>query len=146
MRSITFRSCLCSSTTLERRGGSRVGSVRAVLDRLFEPLANRLADLAALRRPDQLREVGCGTGSTTVTIARRMGTKAPCVGVDISEPMPSPAGADTERVTATFICAQRADLRVRTGKLGLIPPSRAASFSTSPQLQDTVDQFLRPVQ
>jgi len=30
-----------------------------VLDRLFEPLADRLADLAAARRPDLLN-VGCG--------------------------------------------------------------------------------------
>ena len=31
--------------------------------RLFEALADRLADLAAARRPDQLLHVGCGTGS-----------------------------------------------------------------------------------
>ena len=34
---------------------------QAVLDRLFEVLADRLADLAAARRPDQLLNVGCGT-------------------------------------------------------------------------------------
>ena len=34
-----------------------------ILARLFEPLADRLADLAAARRPDQLLHVGCGTGS-----------------------------------------------------------------------------------
>jgi hypothetical protein len=37
-----------------------VGSAQAVLDRLFEPLADRLADLAAARRPDQLLNVRCG--------------------------------------------------------------------------------------
>ena len=35
-----------------------------ILARLFEPLADRLADLAAARRPDQLLHVGCGTGSS----------------------------------------------------------------------------------
>ena len=70
-----------------------MGSGRAVLDRLFEPLADRLADLAAARRPDQLLDGGCGTGSPTVAIARRIGTTAPCVGVDISEPMLSAARA-----------------------------------------------------
>ena len=33
---------------------------QAVLDWPFEPLADRLADLAAARRPDQLLNVGCG--------------------------------------------------------------------------------------
>jgi ubiquinone/menaquinone biosynthesis C-methylase UbiE len=89
-------------TTLERRGGSRVGSDRTVLDRLFE----RLADLAAARRPDRRLDSGCGTGSPTVAIAGRIGTTAPCVGVDISEPMLSAARAGRHRgVTATFICA-----------------------------------------
>ena len=73
-----------------------MGSGRAVLDWLFEPLADRLADLAAARRPDQLLDGGCGTGSPTVAIAGRIGTIAPCVGVDISEPMLSAARADTE--------------------------------------------------
>jgi SAM-dependent methyltransferase len=78
----------------------------AVLDRLFEPLADRLADLAAARRHDQLLDVGYGTGGTTVAIACRMGTTAPCVGLDISEPMLSAARAGRHRgVTATFICA-----------------------------------------
>ena len=31
-----------------------------MLDRPFEPLADRLADLAAVRRPDQLLNVGYG--------------------------------------------------------------------------------------
>ena len=83
-----------------------MGSGRAVLDRLFEPLADRLAHLAAARRPDQLLDGGCGTGSPTVAIAGRIGTTAPCVGVDISEPMLSAARAGRHRaVTATFICA-----------------------------------------
>ncbi|HEU4892168.1 MAG TPA: hypothetical protein VFT47_11505 [Vicinamibacterales bacterium] len=33
---------------------------QAVLDRPFEPLADRLADLAAARRPDQLLTFACG--------------------------------------------------------------------------------------
>src|SRR3982751_3867582 len=80
---------------------------QAVLDRLFEPLADRLADLAAARRPDRLLDIGCGTGSTTVAIARRLGPTGACLGGDISEPMLAAARARAERegVAATFICA-----------------------------------------
>jgi hypothetical protein len=93
-------------------GHARVAS-QAVLDRLFEPLA----DLAAAR-PDQLLDVGCGTESTTVASARRLVTTAACVGVDISEPMlaAARARADREGVATTFICAD-ADLPVRAGRL-----------------------------
>jgi len=41
-----------------------------VLDRLFEPLADRLADLAAARRPDQLLNVGCGIEAVRPAFAR----------------------------------------------------------------------------
>jgi trans-aconitate methyltransferase len=66
-----------------------------MLDRLFEPLADRLADRAAARGPNQLPDLGCGTGSTTVAIVRRMGTTEPCVGVgvDLSECYPRRARA-----------------------------------------------------
>ena len=83
-----------------------MGSGRAVLDRLFEPLADRLADLAAARRPDQLLDGGCETGARQSRSRGRIGTAAPCVGVDMSEPMLSAARAGRHRgVTATFICA-----------------------------------------
>ena len=41
-------------------GHARAAS-QAVLDRLFEPRADRLADLAAARRPDQLPTLPAGS-------------------------------------------------------------------------------------
>ncbi|MGH9237400.1 MAG: hypothetical protein ACRD3G_05110 [Vicinamibacterales bacterium] len=74
-----------------------MGNGGAVLDRLFEPLADRLADHAAARRSDQLLDGGYGTGSPTVAIAGPIGTTAPYVGVDISNRCyPRRARADTE--------------------------------------------------
>ena len=52
-------------------------------------------------------DVGCGTGGTTVAVARRIGVTGHCVGVDISEPMldAARARAERERTPATFVCA-----------------------------------------
>jgi len=52
-------------------------------------------------------DVGCGTGSTTLAVARRLGGEGHCVGVDISEPMLGMARARAARegAAATFVCA-----------------------------------------
>jgi ubiquinone/menaquinone biosynthesis C-methylase UbiE len=42
-------------------------------------------------------DVGCGTGSTTLAVARLLGVKGRCVGIDISEPMITAAQARAER-------------------------------------------------
>ncbi|MEO7271571.1 MAG: class I SAM-dependent methyltransferase [Vicinamibacterales bacterium] len=111
---------------------------QAVLDQLFEPLADRLADLAAARRPDRLLDVGCGTGSTTVAIARRLGTAAACVGVDISEPMLAAARARAAAagVAATFICADAQTYPFEPGRVDLIVSRFGVMF-----FQDSVAAF-----
>jgi SAM-dependent methyltransferase len=42
-------------------------------------------------------DVGCGTGSTTLAVARRLGRNGRCVGIDISAPMIIAARSRTER-------------------------------------------------
>jgi SAM-dependent methyltransferase len=111
---------------------------QAVMDRLFEPLADRLADLAAALRPNRLLDVGCGTGSTTVAIARRLGTAASCVGVDISEPMLGAARARAGRdgVAATFICADAQTYPFEPASFDLIVSRFGVMF-----FQDPVEAF-----
>jgi len=111
---------------------------QAVLDGLFEPHADRLADLAAERRPNQLLDVGCGTGSTTVAIARRLGPTAPCVGIDISEPMLTAARARAirEGVAATFICADAQTYPFEPASFDLIVSRFGVMF-----FQDPVEAF-----
>jgi SAM-dependent methyltransferase len=111
---------------------------QTLLDRLFEPLADRLADLAAARRPDRVLDVGCGTGSTTVAIARRLGTTAACVGVDISEPMVAAARAraDGEDVAVSFICADAQTYPFGPGSFDLIVSRFGVMF-----FQDSVEAF-----
>jgi len=77
------------------------------LDRLFEPFENLLVEAVVARRAQRVLDVGCGTGSTTLAIARRLGTHRAAVGVDLSEPMIAlaQARASAESVLPQFICA-----------------------------------------
>lgn len=58
-----------------------------VLDGMFQPLEDRLLEAVAAAAPRQVLDVGCGTGSTTLAVARLLGKGSQCMGIDISEPM-----------------------------------------------------------
>ena len=77
------------------------------LDRLFEPFEARLVEAVAARGAQRVLDVGCGTGSTTLAVARRAGAHGTSVGVDISEPMIALARTRAERESAPprFVCA-----------------------------------------
>jgi len=78
-----------------------------VLDKLFTPFENRLVEAVAAGSKRQVLDIGCGTGATTLAVARQLGTTGRCVGIDISEPMLATARerAKSEGVPATFVCA-----------------------------------------
>ncbi len=82
-----------------------------LLDAMFKPFEAMLVQAVSTELDQQVLDVGCGTGSTTLAASRRLGTKGYCVGLDISEPMISSARAraEQESLTTTFICddAQR---------------------------------------
>jgi len=113
-------------------------AAQAMLDRLFQPLADRLADLAASARPRRVLDVGCGTGSTTVAIAARLGPATDCVGIDISAPMLAAARARAERdsVPATFICADAQTHAFEPAAFDLIVSRFGVMF-----FQDSVEAF-----
>ncbi|NRD43317.1 class I SAM-dependent methyltransferase [Corallococcus exiguus] len=78
-----------------------------VLDAMFRPFEDLLAEAVVASSARQVLDVGCGTGSTTLAVARRLGTKGRCTGIDISEPMLAAARARTEQegTPARFIRA-----------------------------------------
>ncbi|QCP52724.1 class I SAM-dependent methyltransferase [Trinickia violacea] len=84
---------------------------QAVLDALFEPFEALLVEAASAKSGGRVLDVGCGTGSTTLAVARRLGAAGRCVGIDISEPMIAMARARAEREgsPARFICADAQD-------------------------------------
>ena len=76
------------------------------LDRLFKPFEELLVETVLARGARSVLDVGCGTGATTLAIARALdGGNA--VGVDISEPMLALAKvrAEHEHLAATFMRA-----------------------------------------
>jgi len=60
--------------------------LQATLDAMFAHVEDLLVDEIDPRAAAVL-DVGCGTGATTLAIARKLGPHARCVGVDISEQM-----------------------------------------------------------
>lgn len=80
---------------------------QASLDRLFEPFEKLLGDAVAARGAQRVLDVGSGTGSTTLAVARRLGARGACVGVDLSQPMIdlADARAALEQAPPRFICA-----------------------------------------
>ncbi|MGI5373469.1 class I SAM-dependent methyltransferase [Streptomyces sp. CA-251387] len=85
--------------------------MQPVLDRMFKPFEDLLVEAVTTARGSHVLDVGCGTGGTTLAVARRLGPEGHCVGIDISEPMITVARARAERegAPASFIHADAAD-------------------------------------
>ncbi|BCL25732.1 class I SAM-dependent methyltransferase [Streptomyces aurantiacus] len=94
---------------------------RAVLDELFKPFEKLLVDAVVTEHAQHVLDVGCGTGATTLAVARRLGAQGPgaqradapghTVGVDLSEPMVTVARARAEQegARASFVLADAQD-------------------------------------
>lgn len=76
------------------------------LDQMFQEIEALLVDAAMAANPASVLDVGCGTGSTTLAMARRMGSQGSCKGIDISDPMIAHARrrAAQDDLAAGFIC------------------------------------------
>jgi ubiquinone/menaquinone biosynthesis C-methylase UbiE len=84
---------------------------QAVLDETLQPFEDLLVEAVVAARGSRVLDVGCGTGATTLAVARRLGAEGRCVGIDISEPMIAAARARAERegTPAGFIRADAQD-------------------------------------
>lgn len=89
------------------RSGNAWVELAPVLDKVFAPLRDLLVKDVAEASARRVLDVGCGTGDTTIEIARRLGQNGSCIGVDISEPMLALARERAEKagVPATFVRA-----------------------------------------
>jgi len=88
-------------------GGQAWVALQELIDQLFQPIEDLLVDAVSPETTSRVLDVGCGTGSTTVAVARRLGAGARCTGVDISDPMIAAARGRAARAgaSAVFIVA-----------------------------------------
>ncbi len=80
---------------------------QTLMDRVLQPYEDRLVEAVPPGFEGSVLDVGCGTGSTTLACARRVGREGRVAGVDISEPMLALARerAAREGSRAAFIAA-----------------------------------------
>lgn len=76
------------------RAGQAWIDAQESLDRMFQLFEARLVEAVAGRSAKSVLDVGCGTGGTTLAVARQTG--AACLGIDISRPMIAVAQAREE--------------------------------------------------
>ena len=70
---------------------------QAVLEEMFRRFEEMLVEAVSPLHGGRVLDVGCGTGGTTLAVARKLGPESRCVGVDIAEPVIAAARARAER-------------------------------------------------
>lgn len=77
------------------------------LDQLFKPFEDLLADTARAANASNVLDVGCGTGATTLAVAKLLAGTGRCTGIDISQPMIATARvrAEQQGLPARFVIA-----------------------------------------
>jgi SAM-dependent methyltransferase len=104
---VTQQGIMTQSALWNGPAGEAWVEAQQLLDALFEPFASQLVAVAEQLSPRRVLDVGCGTGATTLAIARQLGAPSRCVGVDLSEPMLALARrrAEAAAAQAHFIAA-----------------------------------------
>jgi SAM-dependent methyltransferase len=104
------------------------------LDRLFTPFENLLVNEVRAAHGRRVLDVGCGTGATTLAIARALGTEGRCTGADISEPMiaVARARAGREGAPASFVCGDAQKQPFEPASFDMIVSRFGVMFFDSP--------------
>ena len=89
------------------RAGCAWVEAQDALDRMFRPFEDLLVQQVPAGSGWSMLDVGCGTGATTLALARRTSPGGRAVGIDISEPMITLARqrAESEGSAASFLVA-----------------------------------------
>ncbi|MEA2178000.1 MAG: hypothetical protein QOG77_1297 [Solirubrobacteraceae bacterium] len=109
-------------------------AAQTVLDDLFRPVETLLADTAAAMGATDVLDVGCGTGATTIALARRLAPSGTCTGVDLSAPMIDVARerAAHEESQPRFVCADAQTHPFEPGAFDLLTSRFGVMFFGDP--------------
>lgn len=107
---------------------------QAMLDSLFQPIEDRLVAAVSAAAAGTVLDIGCGTGGTTVAIARALGPDGRSVGIDVSEPMLAVAArrAEREGVPASFVRADAETYGFEPGAYDMIVSRFGVMFFADP--------------
>jgi SAM-dependent methyltransferase len=80
--------------------------LQALLDDVLSPFEDLLVEAVSRTSAGRVLDIGCGAGGTTLAVARSLGAKGRCTGIDISEPLIAAAKvrAEREHSMAKFVC------------------------------------------
>jgi SAM-dependent methyltransferase len=116
------------------RAGRAWAEAQEVLDQVLRPFEDLLVDAVCAGSRHRVLDVGCGTGSTTRAVARRLGANGHCVGIDISEPMIAAARASAQRegAPASFVRADAQTHAFAPGSFDMIISRFGVMFFDEP--------------
>jgi len=114
--------------------GSAWVEEQAVIDQMFRPIETLLVNAAASSAATRVLDVGCGTGGTTLALARRLGRGARCTGIDISEPMIASARLQARQagLPVEFVCADAQHHLFEPGSFDVIVSRFGVMFFDDP--------------
>ncbi|RAS05048.1 class I SAM-dependent methyltransferase [Cupriavidus alkaliphilus] len=107
---------------------------QGLLDNMFRPLEAQLVQAAGNAAAQRILDVGCGTGSTTLALARHLGVEGHCTGIDISAPMLAAARSRAQRegIDASFVHADAQEHAFAPASFDLIVSRLGVMFFDDP--------------
>ncbi|UDM50243.1 class I SAM-dependent methyltransferase [Cupriavidus sp. MP-37] len=107
---------------------------QGLLDDMFRPLEQQLVEAAGNAGSQRILDVGCGTGSTTLALARHIGVKGRCTGIDISAPMLAAARSSAQRegIDASFVHADAQEHAFAPASFDMIVSRLGVMFFSDP--------------
>jgi len=103
------------------RSGERWVAYQARLDAMLSAFGDATIEAAAPARGEHVLDVGCGSGTSSLALAARVGAEGRVLGVDISEPLISRARARTPQATpALFQVADAGSVALTEGAFDIL--------------------------